>query len=465
VTEPSHPERWWELVRAALRGTHQDYTSGPLARSLLLLAIPMVLETAMESLFALVDVFFVSRLGADAVATIGLTESMLVMVYTVAIGLSIGLTAVVARRIGEKDGPGAARAAVQGIALGLGIAAVVAALGILFAPDLLRLMGASTAVQAVGAGYTRVMLAGSGTVLLLFLINAIFRGAGDATIAMRSLWLANAINIVLDPCFIFGLGPFPEMGVTGAAVATTLGRGIGVLYQVSQLMRRDGRVLIRREHLTLDTGVMANVLRLSGVATFQVLIATSSYVGLVRVVSSFGSSVLAGFTIAIRLLMFVLLPSWGLSNAAATMVGQALGAGKPDRAERSVRLAGGYNMMQLGLVSIVFLALTPLIVGTFSNDPPVLAHGVLALRTIAVGLVFYGYGMVLHQSFNGAGDTWTPTYLNLMCFWLLQIPLAWVLSRQVGAWGAYLAIPLAECTLTVLSALVFRRGKWKLQRV
>jgi putative MATE family efflux protein len=320
-------------------------------------------------------------------------------------------------------------------------------------------------VQTIGAGYTRVMLGGSGTVLLLFLINAIFRGAGDATIAMRSLWLANAINIVLDPCLIFGLGPFPQLGVAGAAVATTIGRATGVLYQLSQLRRRDGRVLIRRRHLTLDPPVMANVLRLSGVGTFQVLIATTSYVGLVRVVSSFGSSVLAGYTIAIRLLMFVLLPSWGLSNAAATMVGQALGAGQPNRAERSVRLAGKYNMLLLGLVSVGFLLVAPQIVGTFSSDPAVLAQGILALRTTAVGLLFYGYGMVLHQSFNGAGDTWTPTYLNLLCFWLLQIPLAWLLSRHLGAWGAYLAIPLAESTLTVLSAMVFARGRWKRQWV
>ncbi|HUF35597.1 MAG TPA: MATE family efflux transporter [Gemmatimonadales bacterium] len=458
-------ESWWELVRAALAGTHQDYTSGPIARSLLLLAIPMVLETAMESVFAVVDVFFVSRLGADAVATVGLTESMLVMVYTVAIGLSIGLSAVVARRIGEKDGPGAARAAVQGVALGLGVAAAVGAIGIVFAPQLLALMGASPAVQAAGAGYTRVMLAGSGTVLLLFLINAVFRGAGDATIAMRSLWLANGINIVLDPCLIFGLGPFPEMGLTGAAVATTIGRGTGVLYQLTQLCRRDGRVLIRRAHLRLDPEAMATVVRLSGVATFQVLIATTSYIGLVRVVSSFGSEVLAGYTIAIRLLMFVLLPSWGLSNAAATMVGQALGAEKPERAARAVGLAGIYNVVLLGLVSVVFLVFARGIVSAFSTDPPVLAEGVLALRTIAVGLAFYGYGMVLHQSFNGAGDTWTPTYLNLLCFWALQIPLAWVLSRRVGAWGAYLAMPLAECTLTVLSAWMFGRGRWKTRRV
>ncbi len=459
--EAERHERWWHLVRDSLRGTHQDYTSGPIGRALILLAVPMVLETAMESLFALVDVFFVSRLGPDAVATVGLTESMLTLVYTVAIGLSIGLGAVVSRRIGEKDSQGAAQAAVQGIVLGLGVAALVAVLGITLAPGLLALMGASPSVQASGSGYTRIMLSGSGTVLLLYLINAIFRGAGDATIAMRSLWLANGINIVLDPCLIFGLGFFPRLGVTGAAVATTTGRAIGVLYQLSQLRRRDGRVLIHREDLAIRPTVLATLLRLSGTGTFQVLIATSSYVGLVRLVSSFGSTVLAGYTIAIRLVIFLLLPAWGLSNAAATLVGQALGAGKPERAERSVRLAGFANALLLGLMSLGFVALANSIIGVFTHDPAVAAEGVIALRTVSVGLAFYAYGMVLQQAFNGAGDTWTPTFLNLGCFWLLEIPLAWILSRDWGPFGVYLSIPLAESVLAVASALMFRRGAWK----
>lgn len=462
---PPYRERWWHLVRAALRGTHQDYTSGPIARALILLAVPMVLETAMESLFALCDVFYVSRLGSDAVATVGLTESLMTMVYTAAIGLSIGVTAMVARRIGEKDQAGAARVAAQAIWLGLIVAAAIGIVGMIFGPDLLRLMGASPAVQATGSGYTRMMFAGSGTVLLLWLINAIFRGAGDATIAMRSLGLANAINIALAPCLIFGPGPFPAMGVTGAAVATTIGRGIGVLYQISQLRRRDGRVVVHSADLRLAPSVMAALLRLSGTGTFQVFIGTASYVGLVRVVSTFGSIVLAGYTIGIRLIIFVLLPSWGLANAAATMVGQALGAGKPERAEQSVRLAGIYNMVVLGGFTVVFLVLAGPIVSFFTHDPQVAKEAALVLRTVSLGLPFYAFGMVLHQSFNGAGDTWTPTMLNIVCFWMLEIPAAWFLSRPLGELGVYLAIPIAESVLTVLSAVMFRRGKWKLRKV
>lgn len=460
------PSGRWRLLRDAIRGTQQDYTIGPIGRSLALLAVPMVLETAMESLFALVDVFFVSRLGSEAVATIGLTESMMTLVYTAAIGLSIGVAAVVARRIGEKNSSAAAESAVQGIILGLFVAASVATVGIIYAPHLLRLMGASTAVQASGSGFTRVMLGGSGTVLLLYLINAIFRGAGDASIAMRTLWLANGINIVLDPCLIFGLGPFPEMGVTGAAVATTIGRGVGVLYQISQLCRRDGRVLIHREHLTLIPSTIAGLVRLSASGTFQVLIGTVSYIALVRVVSSFGSEVLAGYTIGIRLLVFALLPSWGVSNAAATMVGQSLGAGKPERAVRSVHLAAWSNVGFLGVVSIFFILLAKPIVAWFTHDLLVAQHAALALRTMSAGLVFYAYGMVLHQSFNGAGDTRTPMFLNLLCFWLLEIPLAVGLSRtSLGPWGVYVSIPFAEAVLTVASAAMFARGNWKTRKV
>ncbi len=463
--ETTAKQGWWSLVREALRGTQQDYTSGTISRSLVLLAVPMVLETAMESLFALVDVFFVSRLGSDAVATVGLTESMMTLVYTLAIGLSIGVTAVVARRTGEKDPEGAAESAVQGIVLGIIAALAIGVVGIIYAPDLLALMGASDSVQAGGAGYTRMMLAGSGTVLLIWLINAVFRGAGDATIAMRSLWLANGINIVLDPCLIFGWGPFPEMGVTGAAVATTVGRGIGVLYQVSQLMRRDGRVLIRRRHLRVVPAALRSLVRLSATGTFQVFVATSSYIGLVRVLSTFGSSVLAGYTIAIRMMIFVMLPSWGLANAAATMVGQSLGADQPDRAAGSVRLAGIYNSVWMALVSAISLAFAPGLVSAFTTDPEVAHHAVLSLRIMALGLVFYGYGMVLHQSFNGAGDTWTPTWLNVAFFWMLEIPLAWFLSRPWGPLGVYLSIPIAEISLTVASAWMFRLGKWKVKKV
>jgi len=466
ATTPAR-DSWWSVVRDAVRGIPHDYTAGSIGRSIVLLAIPMVLEMAMESIFAVVDVFWVSRLGPDAVATVGLTESMLTLVYTAAMGLSIGVAAVVARRIGERRPDAAAEAAVQGIALGLVVAVGVAVLGIALAPRLLALMGASPSVTAIGSGYTRMMLGGSATVLLLFLINAIFRGAGDAAIAMRVLWLANAINILLGPCLIFGLGPFPQLGVTGAAVATTIGRGTGVLYQLYRLSRGDARVAVRRIHLALKPAVMANLLRLSGSGTFQVLIGTASYIGLVRIVSTFGSAALAGYTIAIRLVIFCLLPSWGLSNAAATLVGQSLGAKNPERAERAVWIAGAYNMVFLGIVGLVFIVLAGPIVHLFTDDPSAAPIGALALRTMSYGFVFYALGMVLTQAFNGAGDTWTPTWINLVCFWLWEIPLAYVLARVLdfGPVGVFLAITVGYSSLALVSLVLFRRGRWKLRQV
>jgi putative MATE family efflux protein len=458
----------WRDVRDAIRGTHHhDYTAGPLGRAILLLAVPMVMEMIMESVFAVVDVFFVSRLGPDAVATVGLTESMLALIYTLAMGLSIGVMATVARRIGERNPDGAAIAAVQGIALGLGVAVLIAVPGVIFAPDLLRLMGASPAVIAVGSGYTRTMLGGNGVILLLFLINAIFRGSGDAVIAMRVLWLANGINIVLAPSLIFGWGPFPALGVTGAAVGTTIGRSIGVLFQLYWLSRPGRRVTIARRHLEVHPEIMLNLIRLSGSGTFQVFVSTASWIGLVRILSTFGSAAVAGYTIGIRIILFALLPSWGLSNAAATMVGQNLGAGRPERAERAVWLAGRYNMVFLGLVGLAFLIGARAIVGRFTTDPGVLPVAVACLRIVSLGFVFYAWGMVLTQSFNGAGDTWTPTWINLGCFWLLEIPLAWFLAEHtsLGPWGVFVAIAVAFSTLAVVSGIVFRRGSWKERRV
>src|SRR5689334_16041176 len=454
---------WWATVREAMRGSHHDYTTGPLGRAIVLLAIPMVTEMIMESVFAVWDVFWVAHLGADAVATVGLTESLLTLIYTAAMGLSIGVTAIVARRIGEKNSEGAAEAAVQGIALGVGVAAVIGVLGVSFAPRLLAVMGASPAVQAMGANYARVMLGGNVVILLLFLINAIFRGAGDAAIAMRVLWLANWINIALGPCLIFGLGPFPRLGVTGAAVATTIGRGTGVLYQLYRLTRGDSRVTVRRSHLKLIPAVLGTLLRLSGSGTFPVLVGTASYVGLVRILSTFGSSAVAGYTIAIRLVIFWILPSWGLSNAAATMVGQSLGAREPDRAERAVWIAARYNMTVLGIVGVVFIIFAGPIVSVFTADPAARAIGAQALRTMSYGFVFYALGMVLTQSFNGAGDTWTPTWINLFCFWLWEIPLAYVLSRVLnfGPLGVFLAIMIGYSTLALVSTVLFRRGRWK----
>jgi len=465
---PASTERitWWTVVRDAVRGTHHDYTAGPIGRAVVLLAIPMVLEMCMESVFAVCDVFFVSRLGPNATATVGLTESMMTLVYTVAIGLSIGVAAVVARRIGEKRPDAAAEAAVQGIALGLFVAAAVAVLGVTLAPRLLAIMGATPAVRTLGSNYTRVMLGGSANVLLLFLINAIFRGAGDAAIAMRVLWLANAINILLGPCLIFGLGPFPRLGVTGAAVATTIGRGTGVLYQLYRLTRGDATLTIRRAHLKLMPSLMVNLIRLSGSGTFQVLVGTASYVGLVRIISTFGSNAVAGYTIAIRLVVFWILPSWGLSNAAATMVGQSLGARDPQRAERAVWIAAGYDMAVMAVVSVVFVFFAHPIVGLFTHSPDAAAIGAQALRTMSYGFVFYALGMVVTQSFNGAGDTWTPTWINLFCFWLWEIPLAYVLSHvlNLGPQGVFISITIGYSTLALVSTILFRRGRWK-QRV
>jgi MATE family, multidrug efflux pump len=467
VTEPTPPDGWWATVREALRGSHHDYTSGPLGRAIVLLAIPMVMEMIMESVFAVADVFWVAHLGADAVATVGLTESLLTLIYTAAMGLSIGVTAMVARRIGEGNPAGAAEAAVQGIALGLLVAAVIAVVAAPLAPRLLAVMGATRAVRAIGSSYARVMLGGNVVILLLFLINAMFRGAGDAAIAMRVLWLANGINILLGPCLIFGVGPFPRLGVTGAAIATTIGRGTGVLYQLYRLWRGDARVAIRRAQLKLQPAVMRTMLRLSGTGTLQVLIGTASWIGLVRIVSSFGSEAVAGYTIAIRVIVFALLPSWGLANAAATLVGQGLGAGQPDRAERAVWLAGFYNMLCLGMVGAGFVLFAEPIVRLFTQDPAVAPVAVLCLRTISYGFLFYAYGMVLTQSFNGAGDTWTPTWINLACFWLWEIPLAYLLARHAGLGprGVALAVTIAFSTLAVVSALIFKRGRWKLRRI
>ncbi|HKY30395.1 MAG TPA: MATE family efflux transporter [Pyrinomonadaceae bacterium] len=462
-TPPPEETGFWAAVRESLRGTHRDYTTGPIGRSIILLAIPMVLEMLMESIFAVVDIFWVAHLGADAVATVSLTESMLTLMYTVAIGLGIGATAMVARRIGEKNPDGAARAAVQAIALGLIASVMFAVIGVMLAPKLLALMGGSQWVIEHGSGFTRMMFAGNASILLLFLINAIFRGAGDAAIAMRVLWLANAVNILLGPCFIFGLGPFPELGVTGAAVATTIGRSTGVIYAFSRLIRSGGRFDIRREHVRLEPSIMGRMIRLSATGTFQVFIGMASWIGLIRTISAFGTNAVAGYAIGIRVIIFALLPSWGMANAAATMVGQALGAGKPDRAERAVWKAGFYNMICLGIVGLIFVIFARQIIGLFTDDPLVVPYGVDCLRIVAYGFLFYAYGMVITNSFNGAGDTWTPTIINLFVFWLWELPLAYTLAIVfgIGPRGVFIAMMVAFSSLAVVSALVFRRGKWK----
>jgi putative MATE family efflux protein len=465
TTRPRPVPGLWTAVWEAVRGAHvsYNYTEGPVGRAIMLLSVPMVLEMLMESVFAVVDVFFVGRLGKVAVAAVGLTESLLTMVYTLAIGLGIGATAVIARRVGEQDADGAAHAAAQAMALGLGVSLVLGVVGVLFAPQLLALMGASPEVVAMGSGYTRVMLGGCASVVMLFVINAIFRGAGDAAIAMRSLWLANAINIVLAPCFIFGLGPFPELGVMGAAVGTTIGRATGALYAMSRLFRPGSRIRLTRAQLGLHLPTVARIVRLSSSATFQVFVGMASWIGLIRVLSGFGDAALAGYVIGVRVVLFALLPSWGVSNAAATMVGQALGAKKPERAEQAVWRAGFYNMCFLGTVGLVFVLFAGPIVDLFTDDALVMAYGTDCLRIFAAGFLFYAYGMVLTQSFNGAGDTWTPTVINIFVFWLWEIPLAYALAYGfgLGPRGVFISVAIAFSTLAVVSAVAFRRGRWK----
>jgi putative MATE family efflux protein len=457
----------WATLREAVKGSHQDYTQAPVGRAVILLAVPMVLEMLMESVFAVADIFFVGRLGADAVATVGITESLMTIVYAVAMGLSIGATATVSRRIGEKNPDAAARAAVQSILVGVLAGVVVGAVAIATAPSLLRTMGASPEVVRTGANFTRVMVGASGSVLLLFLINAIFRAAGDAAIAMRVLWFANAVNIVLGPCLIFGIGPFPEMGVTGAAVGTAIGRTAGVVYQLYRITRGDSRIVLRPAHFGLDRRVMASILRMSGVGIFQNFIATASWLGLVRILTGFGSVAVAGNTIGIRIIMFALLPSFGVSNAAATLVGQNLGARRPDRAEAAVWRAGLYNTFCLGAIGLIFLLFAPQLIGIFSTDPEVVPYGVRCLRIVAAGFLFYGYGMVLTQAFNGAGDTRTPTLIYLVCLWMLELPLAWVLAYPLGfgPTGVFIAVSVAFSVLAVVSGFLFRLGWWKMKRV
>ena len=465
------PRRGWlrrgvGTLREAIAGTQEDYTSGPLGRAVLLLAVPMVLEMVMEALFAVVDVFFVARLGGAAVATVGLTEAVITLIYAVAVGLAMSTTAMVARRIGEKRKDAAASTAVQAIAVGVGVAAVVAIPGVIYAGRILELMGASPEMVRTGSPFTAIMLGGNGVILLLFLNNAIFRGAGDATIAMRSLWLANGINIVLDPLLIFGWGPFPELGLTGAAVATNIGRGTGVLYQLYHLVQ-PGRIQITRKHLNLVPATMLRLLRISLGGIGQHLIATASWIVLVRIVSQFGTAAVAGYTIAVRIVIFALLPSWGMSNAAATLVGQNLGAGKPERAERSVWLTGAFNMAFLGLVAILFIAIPAPIISLFTADPELQAIGARCLRTISYGYIFYAWEMVIVQAFNGAGDTTTPTMINFLAFWLCQIPLAYSLAHFAGLreTGVFLAVAISSSLAAFIGLALFRRGKWKLRQV
>ncbi len=464
--DPEHaakPDGVWSSLRLALRGTEMDFTEGSLGKAVFLLSIPMVLEMLGESIFAVVDAFFVGRLGAPQLAAVALAETFLEIIYAIAIGLSMATTAMVARRIGEKNARAAARTAVQAIAVGVMFGVVLGVIGVLFAPTFLRWMGADEATVAVGTGYTRFLYGGMIWILLLFLINAVFRGAGDATSAMHALWVANAINIVLDPLLIFGIGPFPELGLTGAGVATTIGRGIGVVFQIVWLTRRGGRLRIGRDDITLDFDIIRRMLRLSIGGIGQFLVSQTSWIGLIRILSTYGTQVLAGYMVAIRIVIFVILPAWGMSNAAATLVGQNLGARKPDRAERSVWLTGIWNMAFMLVVTATFVVFPRPMIEFFTQDPVAVETGVKCLRIISYGYAFYAWGMVMMNAFNGAGDTVTPTWINFLCFWLVQIPLAALATFvfEVGPQGVFWAIAIAYSLSAVVGIALFKRGRWK----
>jgi len=460
-------KRLFRDIWEAISGTEQDFTAGSLGRAILLLSVPMVLEMIMESIFAIVDIFFVSRLGPDAVATVGITESLITIVYAIAVGLSMATTALVSRRIGEKKPEKAAEVAFQAIITGLAISFMVSWLGWFYAPELLAMMGISAEVAAEMSGYTAWMIGGNAVIMLLFIINAVFRSAGDAAISMRVLILANGLNIVLDPLFIFGIGPFPELGVTGAAVATNTGRGIAVLFQLYLLFGGRHRIKLRMDHIKVKIRTIREILRISAGGFMQNLIATSSWIGLFRILSVYGNEVLAGYTIAIRIIIFALLPSWGISNAAATLVGQNLGANKPERAEKAVWFTALVNVILLGSIGVFFALFPSFFLGLFTSEGDVIRHGAEALRVITFGFLAYGLGMVMIQSFNGAGDTSTPTWINFFSFWLIEIPLAYSLALVMGfgEYGVFYAILSAETIMTILAVFLFRRGKWKLKQV
>ncbi len=462
--QPSVSERsLWQLLKQAVRGEEQEFTTGSIDRAILLLSVPMILEMAMESLFAITDAFFVSKISVDAVATVGLTESVLTLVYSLGIGLSAAATAMVSRRIGEGDREAAAHAGAQTILIAIAVSLCIAVPGYFFAGDILRLMARDQSVADTGTAFTRLMLTANLPILLLWMLNGIFRGAGDATTAMRALWFANIINIILCPVLIFGWGPFPAMGVLGSAVATTTGRSVGVLYQLWQLFRVGRIVRLRPAHFRFDGAIVRRLLSLATGSTGQYLIASASWVFLIYILGQISKEVTAGYTIAIRIVVFTILPSWGMANAAATLTGQNLGAGHPERAEKSVWRTAYFNMIFMAAVGVLYLLIAPQLIGIFTQEPEVLKAGTLALRILAGGYVFYGYGMIVAQAINGAGDTYTPTLLNFIFFWLVEMPLAWLLALYLG-WGqtgVYWSIIFSETGLALAAIWVFRRGKWK----
>ncbi len=460
-------KRFISNFRIAVLGLEKDFVTGSIERAIFMLSIPMILEMMMESLFAVVDVFFVGKLGVDAIATVGLTEAIIMIVYSICVGLSMGVTAMVSRRVGEKKHKDASDVAFQGILIGVFLAFIIGVLGFIFAKDLLHLMGASDELISQGYGYTQVLIGGNVTIMLLFILNAVFRGAGDASIAMRALWISNGLNLILDPLFIFGIGPIEGLGVQGAAIATTIGRSVGVGYQIYILFNGRSVIKLIRTNMVFRFKIMQRLIKVSLGGMGQYLISTASWIFLVRIISYFGSDAVAGYTISIRIIIFTILPSWGISNAAATLVGQNLGANQPDRAEKSVWKCAFYNMLFLFVISVVFFVFAEFLVGIFNAEGEVLRNGVIALRYICTGYLFFAYGMVVSQAFNGAGDTRTPTIVNFFSYWMLQIPLAYLLAMYTDfeIKGIYIAILAAEIFLAIVVVLIFRRGKWKLVKV
>jgi putative MATE family efflux protein len=462
-----HLSSIWSDIKEAIAGTERDFTETPLGKSIFLLAVPMVLEMVMESVFAVVDIFFVSKLGADAVAIVGLTESAMSIVYALGVGLGMATTALVSRRIGEKKSKEAGMVAFQAIAIGIIISLLIGIPGFFFAKGFLNLMGATDLMIENGYWYPAIMFGGNMVIMLLFINNAVLRSSGDAALSMRVMWIANIINLILDPLLIFGIGPFPELGLMGAAIATTTGRGIAVLYQLYILFRGKHRIKLYLDSIRIRAGIMLKLLKISGGGILQNLIATSSWIFLVRIISVSGPDALAGYTIAIRIIIFALLPAWGLSNAASTLVGQNLGAKSPDRAEKSVWVTAYANMIFMGLLSLILIAVPEFWIKIFIDDPKVIAYGVECLRIISYGFIVYGLGMVLIQGFNGSGDTITPTWINFFAFWMMEIPLAYLLAIvfDMGLVGACIAIVAAESSLTLISFYLFKRGKWKSREV
>ncbi len=469
TTAQSRLSKFISLIGSSLRGEEHDYTKGSIKTAILLLAVPMILELSLESVFALVDIFFVGRLGENAIATVGLTESFITIIYSIAIGLSTAATAIVARRIGEKNPEAAAKAGMQSLILSIMVALVLSTLGVIFAPEILKLMGAAPTVVKEGTIFTRIMMGGSLSIILLFLINGIFRGAGDAAMAMKSLWIASLINIFLCPMLINGYGPFPQLGLKGAAIATTIGRSIGVLYQCYHLFfSKKNTIRFTKANLVVDWPLISSIIKLGWPATFQFLLTSGSWIVLAWIVSTTGgTSASAGYQVAIRNVVFFILPAWGLSNAAATLVGQNLGAKQPDRAEQSAMLTAKYNAVFMFFVTILFVFFAKPIIDVFTNDAAVLATGAKALTIIGSGYVFYGIGMVMVQSLNGAGDTRTPTIISAVAFWGIQVPVAFILSKlfSLGPTGAFIAIPLGETSIALLAYIWFKKGKWKEKKV